>query len=144
MLAAALITFTGCNGAGSGVSSAASGQSGANGKSVNFPNKTIQIVCPVKAGGDTDRNARALAKAMQKYLNTTVVVTNVDGGATVTGMQQVVHAKPDGYTLIVNGTDIFVPNMMGTTDITLDSFKSVAIPVIDKQYCAGCKQRFRL
>lgn len=131
VLIAALVAFTGCSGAGNASSAASSGQSGAASKSSDFPNKPIQIVCPVKAGGDTDRNSRSLAKAMQKYLNTTVVVTNVDGGATVTGMKQAMSAKPDGYTLIVNGTDIFVPNMMGTTDVTLDSFKSVAIPVID-------------
>lgn len=98
---------------------------------VNFPTKPIQIICPVKAGGDTDRNTRVLATALQKYLNTPVVVTNVDGGATVMGMQQCLDAAPDGYTLVVNGTDMFVPFMMGSTDISIDSFKTVGIPLVD-------------
>lgn len=97
----------------------------------DYPSKPIQIVCPVKAGGDTDRNTRQLALALEKVLGVSVVTVNVNGGATVMGMEQVLEAEPDGYTLIINGTDIFVPNMMGTTDVTLTSFKTVGIPLID-------------
>lgn len=91
----------------------------------------ITLICPVKAGGDTDRNTRLLAQYMQKYLGVTVVVENVDGGATVMGEQKALDAKPDGKTLVVNGTDMFVPYMQGSTKINIDSFKTVAIPVID-------------
>lgn len=92
---------------------------------------TITIICPVKAGGDTDRNTRLLAEGMQKVLGVNVVVKNVEGGATVMGMQECLDSDPDGTTLIINGTDIFVPYMQGTSDITIDSFKTVAIPIID-------------
>ncbi len=97
----------------------------------NFPSKPIQIICPVRAGGDTDRNTRQLAIALEKVLGVSVAVVNVNGGATVLGMQQALDAEPDGYTLIINGTDMFVPNMMGTTDITLSSFKTIGVPLID-------------
>ena len=97
----------------------------------NFPSKPIQIICPVKAGGDTGRNTRQLAVALQKVLGVSVVTVNVNGGATVMGMEQALEADPDGYTLIINGTDMFVPNMMGTTDINLSSFKTIGIPLID-------------
>ncbi|MEA5011449.1 MAG: tripartite tricarboxylate transporter substrate binding protein [Angelakisella sp.] len=98
---------------------------------VDFPTKPVQIICPVKAGGDTDRNTRTIAQIMSKYLGVNVVVTNVDGGATVMGMQQVLDSDPDGYTMIINGCDMFVPYMMGTTDINIDSFKTVGVPIID-------------
>lgn len=91
----------------------------------------ITIICPVKAGGDTDRNTRALAEAMQKYTGVNVVVKNVDGGATVMGMQECLDAAPDGNTLIVNGTDMFVPYLQGTSEINIDSFKTIGIPIID-------------
>ncbi|MDO4621147.1 MAG: tripartite tricarboxylate transporter substrate-binding protein [Lachnospiraceae bacterium] len=91
----------------------------------------ITIICPVKAGGDTDRNTRYLAEAMQKIVGVNVVVKNVDGGATVMGMQEALDAKQDGNTLIVNGTDMFVPYMQGTSEINIDSFKTVGIPLID-------------
>lgn len=92
---------------------------------------TITIICPVKAGGDTDRNTRLLAQYMQKYAGVNVVVKNVDGGATVMGMQECLDAKPDGTTLVVNGTDMFVPYMQGSSQINIDSFKTIAIPLID-------------
>jgi len=91
----------------------------------------ITIICPVKAGGDTDRNTRVLAEAMQKITGVNVVVKNVDGGATVMGMQECLDAVPDGNTLIVNGTDMFVPFMQGTSKIAIDSFKTIGIPIID-------------
>ena len=105
--------------------------SGVVGAAPAYPTKPIQIVVPVKAGGDTDYNARVLASFVEKHLGKPVVVVNVDGGATVAGMKQVLDAAPDGYKAVVNGTDIFVPKMMGSTDISLDSFKTVAIPVLD-------------
>lgn len=92
---------------------------------------TITLICPVKAGGDTDRNTRVLAEYMQKYLGVNVIVKNVDGGATVMGMQECLDSKPDGTTLVVNGTDLFVPYMQGSSQINIDSFKTVAIPLID-------------
>lgn len=91
----------------------------------------ITIICPVKAGGDTDRNTRALADAMQKYTGVNVVVKNVDGGATVMGMQECLDAAPDGNTLVINGTDMFVPYLQGTSEINIDSFKTIGVPIID-------------
>ncbi|HAE45266.1 MAG TPA: hypothetical protein DCG37_06710 [Lachnospiraceae bacterium] len=91
----------------------------------------ITIICPVKAGGDTDRNTRTLAAAMQKITGVNVVVKNVDGGATVMGMQECIDAPADGNTLIVNGTDMFVPYIQGTSDINIDSFKTIGVPIID-------------
>ena len=91
----------------------------------------ITIICPVKAGGDTDRNTRTLAEALQKVTGVNVVVKNVDGGATVMGMQEVLDAPQDGNTLIVNGTDMFVPYIQGTSTINIDSFKTIGVPIID-------------
>ncbi len=129
------IMATGCGSKTDGPAGTAAptGDAGAapTAKAVEYPTKPIQLIVPVKAGGDTDYNARVLAKSLEKHLGKPVVVTNVDGGATVTGMKQVLDADPDGYNVIVNGTDIFVPKMMGTTDISLDSFKTVGIPLID-------------
>ena len=97
----------------------------------DFPKKPIQIICPVKAGGDTDYNTRVIAQYLSKYLGVNVIVTNVDGGATILGMQQVLDGEPDGYTMVINGLDAYIPKMMGTTDVCIDSFKTVGIPLFD-------------
>ncbi len=91
----------------------------------------MTLICPFKAGGDTDRNTRYLAEAMSRIAGVNVVVQNVDGGASVMGMQECLDAKPDGNTMVVNGTDIFVPYMQGNSDITIDSFKTVGITHMD-------------
>lgn len=106
-------------------------EAGGDKAQVDFPKKPIQIICPVKAGGDTDYNTRVIAQYLTKYLGVNVVVTNVEGGATILGMQQVLDGDPDGYTMVINGLDAYIPNMMGTTDITIDSFKTVGIPLFD-------------
>ena len=33
--------------------------------------------------------------------------------------------------MVINGLDAYIPNMMGTTDIVIDSFKTVGIPLFD-------------
>jgi tripartite-type tricarboxylate transporter receptor subunit TctC len=100
-------------------------------KKVDYPTKPIQLIVPVKAGGDTDYNARVLATFLEKYIGKSVVVTNIDGGATITGSKDVLSSPADGYKVIVNGTDMFVPKMLGTSDISLDSFKTAGISLID-------------
>lgn len=73
-------------GAEGGEAQATDGAEGSN-SSYQFTD-TITLICPVKAGGDTDRNTRVLGEYMQKYLGVNVIVKNVDGGATVMGMQE--------------------------------------------------------
>lgn len=123
-----LSALAGCG--SQGQASSDSGSQASSGASSQFDD-VITIICPVPAGGDTDRNTRILAQYMSKYAGVSVIVKNVDGGATVMAMQECLDAKPDGNTLIVNGTDIFVPYMQGTSQINIDSFKTVAIPIID-------------
>lgn len=123
-----LSALAGCG--SQGQASSDSGSQASSGASSQFDD-VITIICPVAAGGDTDRNTRILAQYMQKYAGVNVIVKNVEGGATVMAMQECLDAAPDGNTLIVNGTDIFVPYMQGTSQINIDSFKTVAIPIID-------------
>jgi tripartite-type tricarboxylate transporter receptor subunit TctC len=129
-LTAALVG--GCSNKTTGASGANAGTSkkGEETKEIGLSG-TLTIICPVKAGGDTDRNARTLADHLQRKLGINVIVKNVDGGATVMGMQECLDAKPDGMTLVVNGTDIFVPYMQGASQISIDSFKTIGIPIID-------------
>ena len=68
----------------------------------NFPDgKPITIVVPFAAGGPTDRVARDLAEAMQKPLNTTVIVDNTAGAGSTIGNAKVARAKNDGYTVLL-------------------------------------------
>jgi tripartite-type tricarboxylate transporter receptor subunit TctC len=64
-----------------------------------FPSKPIHLIVPMAAGGGTDRVARALAESLKNYLPQPVLVENLPGAGSVTGMSKLHASKPDGYTL---------------------------------------------
>ena len=68
---------------------------------VDFPTKgkPITIIVPYAAGGPIDLMARILADPLEKELGTQVEVLNKPGASTMVGLTELVHAKPDGYTL---------------------------------------------
>ena len=68
----------------------------------NFPNKPIQIIVPVAAGGGTDLLARTLGQKISEVLGQPVVIENKLGAGGNIGVEAVVKAKPDGYTLLLS------------------------------------------
>ena len=68
----------------------------------NFPNKPIQIIVPVAAGGGTDLLARTLGQKISELLGQPVVIENRLGAGGNIGVEAVVKAKPDGYTLLLS------------------------------------------
>lgn len=71
----------------------------ANGANEEYPNKTIEIVCPSGSGGGQDTLCRLIAPMLEKELGTTFRVTNVNGGAHVKGIIYSNSAPADGYTI---------------------------------------------
>ena len=69
-----------------------------------FPTKPIELVLPYAAGGSHDLTARALASVAHQYLGQPLLVLLKPGGGGAVGSQQVIKAKPDGYTLAFGGT----------------------------------------
>jgi tripartite-type tricarboxylate transporter receptor subunit TctC len=66
----------------------------------DFPNRPIKIVIPLPAGGAADAVIRAIAVEAQKTLKQSVVVENKPGGLFQIGVQSVLSAPADGYTLL--------------------------------------------
>ncbi len=66
-----------------------------------YPNKPIRLVVPFAPGGSSSIVARAVAAEMEKGLGQPIIVDNKGGGGGNVAMQEVAHADPDGYTLIV-------------------------------------------
>ena len=93
-------------------------------KDTTYPAKEIHMVIPWAAGGGTDSIGRALAAAMEEQ-GITVVVDNIQGAAGITGSIKVATAKPDGYTILMNGDTDFLSALVFTdvaVPLTLDDF----------------------
>ena len=64
-----------------------------------FPSKPIRLICPWPAGGSTDAVMRALAESAGKALGGQIIVDNKPGASGMLGPNELVSARPDGYTL---------------------------------------------
>jgi tripartite-type tricarboxylate transporter receptor subunit TctC len=69
----------------------------------SYPVKTVRIVVPYAAGGNTDFTARAIAERLTSVFKQQVIVENRPGGATNIGTEIVAKAPPDGHTLLMAG-----------------------------------------
>ena len=69
----------------------------------NYPQKTVRIIVPYAAGGNTDITARAIGAKLTDLFGQQVIVDNRPGGATNIGSELAAKAPPDGYTLLMGG-----------------------------------------
>jgi tripartite-type tricarboxylate transporter receptor subunit TctC len=63
--------------------------------------RPITLIVPFSAGGNVDTTARLIAQRLQDRLKQTVVVENIAGAGGLVGVQRVVQAAGDGYTLVM-------------------------------------------
>ncbi|MFC5744661.1 tripartite tricarboxylate transporter substrate binding protein [Actinomadura rugatobispora] len=76
---------------------AGAGPSGSDG--ADYPAKEVRILIPFAAGGTTDLLVRTVAKGLEPRLGKAVVVQNKPGAGGGNAYNEVLRAKPDGYTL---------------------------------------------
>lgn len=75
-----------------------------------YPARPITIIVPFAAGGPTDTLARSLAEPLSKVIGQTVVVEDVSGAGGSIGVERVVRAAPDGYTIGIGNWSTHVLN----------------------------------
>jgi len=71
-----------------------------------YPSRPIKIVVPFPPGGPTDVMARLIVQAMSSRLGQSVIIENQSGAGGRSGSKAVAGAAPDGYTLLVGGTNM--------------------------------------
>jgi tripartite-type tricarboxylate transporter receptor subunit TctC len=64
-----------------------------------FPARPIKLICPWPAGGSTDAVMRAIAESAGKALGGQMVIENKAGASGMLGPNELLSARPDGYTL---------------------------------------------
>ncbi|WP_373086588.1 Bug family tripartite tricarboxylate transporter substrate binding protein [Sneathiella sp.] len=81
---------------------------------------TVRMIVPWKAGGGTDRLGRGLAVALEKVSGKSVIVDNISGASSVTGSVKAINAKPDGCTILMNGSTEMVAFMTFKQNLPID------------------------
>ena len=66
--------------------------------------KPIKILVPFGAGSATDIVIRIVGEQMRHDLGQPVVVENKPGAFGILAIEEMVHARPDGYTLEVGNS----------------------------------------
>ena len=94
----------------------------------NWPTRSIRLVIPFAPGGGTDILARVIAPKLSEVLGQQVVVENKPGASSIIGSQIVVQAAPDGYTVMMVDSSIYV-NPGLRTELPYNTMKDLT-PVV--------------
>jgi tripartite-type tricarboxylate transporter receptor subunit TctC len=80
-------------------------------KADTYPTRPVHLIVAFAAGGTNDIVARLLGQSLSERLGQPVIIENKPGAGSNVGTEAVVHAAPDGYTLLMAGT----PNAINAT-----------------------------
>ncbi|MGI5174171.1 tripartite tricarboxylate transporter substrate binding protein [Treponema sp. OMZ 840] len=83
---------------------------------LDWPKKSVQLVCGMSAGGDSDFNARTLAKYLKDEIGVVVVVTNITGAGGSIATEEVVNSPNDGYRFYMNHVPLHTAKAFGITE----------------------------
>jgi tripartite-type tricarboxylate transporter receptor subunit TctC len=78
---------------------------------LDYPTRPVRLIVGLPAGGTPDIYARLVAEALSERISQAVVVENRPGGSGNIATELVVHAAPDGYTLLM----VIAPNVINAT-----------------------------
>ena len=90
----------------------------------SYPVRPIKLVIPFPPGGAFDAVGRPWAERMKETLGT-VVVENMGGGGSSIGAAAVARAQPDGYTILLGGTQTHVNEALLKTKPLYDPLRDL-------------------
>jgi tripartite-type tricarboxylate transporter receptor subunit TctC len=105
-----------------------SGSADAQAQAQTWPNQQIRLIVPFAAGGVTDLLGRMAGDHIKNKTGQTVIVENRPGAGGNTGLDQVVKAAPDGYTIGLSGSTIYGVNPHIYKQMPFDPLKDL-VPV---------------
>ncbi|MFK3780170.1 Bug family tripartite tricarboxylate transporter substrate binding protein [Agrobacterium sp. NPDC089420] len=65
----------------------------------DYPSRTVTVIVPFAAGGNTDTFGRLVAEQLDKRLGQRFIVENKPGAGGNIGLGDLARSKPDGYTI---------------------------------------------
>jgi tripartite-type tricarboxylate transporter receptor subunit TctC len=91
-----------------------------------WPTRAVRIIVPSPPGDGSDITARAVADKLQVAFGQPFVVENKPGAGGVVGAEQVAHAAPDGYTLVMGNAGSHGINAAVYTQLNYDVVRDFA------------------
>jgi tripartite-type tricarboxylate transporter receptor subunit TctC len=91
-----------------------------------YPNRPVRIVVPQPAGGGVDIYTRLVSQKLSETWGQQVIVDNRPGANGIIALEQVIKAKPDGYTLLVGFTSVLTINPHVYKSLPYDTFRDLA------------------
>ena len=77
-------------------------------RALDWPNRSVTVIVPFGAGGNTDMMARLAAQHLTAKFGQTFVIENRPSAGGALGTGQVAAAAPDGYTLLFCASSMIV------------------------------------
>ncbi|MBS3018843.1 hypothetical protein DJFAAGMI_01577 [Comamonas sp. PE63] len=88
-----------------------------------YPNRPIRLIVPYPPGGLADTFSRSLAKSISDKLKQPVIVENKPGANQVIGVESVLRAPADGYTMFLGSMTSLATNIGIYRQLTYDPAK---------------------
>ena len=85
-----------------------------------YPARPVRMIVPTAAGSGSDLIARMLARQLTQSLGQPVIVENRAGASGMIGVEAVVRAPADGYTLLMSSLSPVVINPMIFKKLSVD------------------------
>jgi tripartite-type tricarboxylate transporter receptor subunit TctC len=91
-----------------------------------YPGRPVRIVVPQPPGGGVDIYTRAISHKVSETWGQQIIVDNRPGANGIIALEQVIKAKPDGYTLLAGFTSVLTINPHVYKSLPYDTFRDLA------------------
>lgn len=81
----------------------------------DWPSRPVRIIVPQSPGAGTDLTARFIAERLSQEWKSGVVVDNKPGAGVSVGTDAAAKAAPDGYTLFMGGSAVYLTKLLSKT-----------------------------
>jgi len=99
----------------------------------DYPNRPIRLITPFNPGGAIDIYSRTIAEPLSQRLGQNIIVEAIAGANTISGTQQLVRARPDGYTFMITTMSTTVNNRFLIANLAYDPDRDLA-PITQLSY----------
>lgn len=107
---------------------ASNDNNGSQGEELDFPTQEVRIIVPYDPGGTSDSTGRIVSDIIREegLLPESMTVVNLPGANTRNGLEEVLHAEPDGHTLLLHHSTLNAMNAVGQIDIGFEDYELIA------------------